>query len=578
MRWKTILTIILPALAALTVYLNTLDAGFVHDDRLQIEDNPWVKQLQHLPDVALNPVWRFRTSAPSNFYRPTQMVVYNLVWAASGGRPLLFHLTNVLLHATATAALALLIICVTRDRRVAGGAALLFAVHPASTGTVAWVACLPELGYSLCILTALLLHIASSRRLSPPLRGLAWLVALMAMSFKETGMAVIPLVFLLEIWGGTDERRETHAGGGWWKAGLDAGRATLPYAALGLAYLVVRTIAVGGVAPKNPLELTLIDALVNAPALFFRYLKLLLWPLDLLAFHIFRPLPSPTHPAFLLGLPALLMVPVALLVVARRRGDVAFAGALCALPLLPVLYLPGLGINAFAERYVYLSTAGMVWIVVAAISALAGRVLDVERGARVALATAVLLALPMAYGTIERNPVWHDDESLALSVLAEEPSAWDMSALLAGSHERNGRLDEALAVYDAALVHHPGNQVLQANRFAILMRQEKVGPDEAIAHLERLAEDNPLAFEPHAMLGDAYLQVRRFDRAEAAFRKAIELNPLDEMLHNRLAVIYVETGRLDEAREALLRAIEIDPGFELARDNLQRVEQLLQRR
>ena len=106
MRWKKILDLVLQAAAALAVYGNTLDAGFVHDDRLQIEDNPWVKQMQHLPDLVLNPVWGFRTSAPSNFYRPTQMVVYNLIWAASGGNPLLFHLANALFHAMATAALA----------------------------------------------------------------------------------------------------------------------------------------------------------------------------------------------------------------------------------------------------------------------------------------------------------------------------------------------------------------------------------------------------------------------------------------------------------------------------------------
>ena len=152
---------------------------------------------------------------------------------------------------------------------------------------------------------------------------------------------------------------------------------------------------------------------------------------------------------------------------------------------------------------------------------------------------------------------------------------WDMSALLAANYERSNRPDEALAVYDAALVHHPDNPVLRVNRSALLMRQGKIGPDEAIAHLEQLAEKNPLAFEPHAMLGDAHLRARRFDRAEAAFRKAIELNPLDEMLHNRLAVIYVETGRLEEAREELWRALEIDPGFELARDNLQTIERRL---
>jgi tetratricopeptide (TPR) repeat protein len=574
MRWKTLLMLLLPAAAALVVYLNTLDAGFVHDDHLQIEDNPWVKQLRHLPTAVSNPVWRFRTVAPTNYYRPVQMALYNLLWAASGGDPLPFHLANILLHVMATTAVTLLVWRLSGNRLVASGAALLFAVHPVNTETVAWVACLPELGYSLCVLVALLLHFASWRPSWGGLRGPALLAALLAMLFKETGLTVIPLVFLLELWVRPTSRAGGGSGSTRMAALLTAARASLPYAAVAIAYFALRFAALGGVAPKARSELTALDALLNAPVLFFDYIGTLLLPARLLAFHPFEPLPSATHPAVLIGLPALLLVPVLLVFLARRRPDLAFAGALVCLPLLPVLYVPVLGASVFAERYAYLPSAGLAWIVVAAVAAGSARLVGAGRGAALALIAAALLALPLGLRSVERNEVWHDDGTMARSVLELEPGAGVMTVVLGNWYVRQGRLDEAVAAYEKGLAFQPDYIVLRVNYVGLLMRMGRIGPDEAIAQFEQMAESNPLSFEAHAMIGDAHLAARRFDEAEAAYLRALEANPRDALLHNRLAVIYVETGRVEEARRRLLEALALDPDLKPARENLRHLDRL----
>jgi tetratricopeptide (TPR) repeat protein len=575
MRWKTIVTLALPAAAALVVYLNTLGAGFVYDDHLQIEDNPWVRQLRHLPKVVSQPVWRFRSAESTNYYRPVQMFAYNLLWASAGGSPLPFHLANVTLHVAATIALALLVLRLTRDGSVAAAAALLFAVHPVNTETVAWIACLPELGYSLALLLALLLHSTTWDPACGPrrmLHTLALLAALLAMLCKETGLTVIPLIFLLELW-----LRPVVAARGRPMRLTDlrsAGRATLPYLTTGLVYLLLRVAVVGGIAPKSQIGRSALDALLNAPDLFFAYIKLLLLPSRLLAFHAFEPLSSATHTAFLIGLPALLLVPLLLMLLARRRPDLSFAGALVCLPLLPVLYVPAVGLNAFTEHYAYLPAAGLVWIFAATFAAIATRLTDRELGALATVFAAVVLALPLGYQSVQRNAVWRDDHALASSVIAEEPRAWPMFALLGAWYERHDRPEDALVVYERGLTHHPRNEILEVNRFALLMRLGKVDPDEAVRHFEQLAETYPLSFEAHAMIGDAHLTARRFNEAEAAYRRAIEANPRNPLLYNRLAVVYAETGQLNEAREALQQALQLDPEFELARENLRQLEQI----
>jgi len=570
MRWKTIIALGLPAAAALVVYLGTLGTGFIYDDHLQIEDNPWVKQLRYLPTVVSEPVWGFRTQGPTNYYRPVQMGLYNLLWSVADGDPLPFHLMNVLLHVAATWTLALLVLSLTREWRAACAVALLFAVHPVNTETVAWIACLPELGYCLCVLLALLLHTSgrnADSRHSRAFRGAALLSAALAMLFKETGLVVIPLIFLLELWALPRAARTVR------QALIDSFRATVPYAAAGLIYFSLRLFVVGGVAPKGQFGYTALDALLNAPPLFFGYLRVLLFPLNLVAFHVFDPLPSALHPAFLVGLPALLLVPIALLGLSRYRPDLAFAGALVCLPLLPVLYVPALGANVFAERYAYLPSAGVAWLFFAAIAAVAARVVAPRRAATVALVVAVLLALPLSYRALDRNAVWRDDETLALTTLEADPRVWTMSAMLGSLYAQQGNIDEAIAIYDRALSLDPGNQILIVNRLGLLLRVGRIGADDAVEQFEKLAEER-MSFEAWGMIGDAHLQARRFDAAEAAFRRALELNPWDEMLYNRLAVVYVETGRVEDGRAALRKALELDPGFRLARENLEILERL----
>jgi len=568
MRPKTVLMLALPVFAALAVYSGTLGAGFVYDDHLQIEENPWVKQLRHLPTVVSAPVWRFRTAESTNYYRPLQMGLYNVLWWAGDGSALPFHLLNVLLHAASTALLALLVHRLTRNRLVATSAALLFAVHPANSEAVAWIACLPELGYSLALLLALLVHLsarglqgaAGARR-----RTVALCAAAVAILFKETGFAIIPLVFLLELWlpgeprAGAVPRIRAAARAGW------------PYAAVGIAYLALRLLVVGGVAPKAQAELGLLDALRHAPALFFGYLRLLWMPARLLAFHT---LETPSRLAQAVGWPLLLAVPALLLLLARRRADLAVAGAIVAVPLAPVLYVPALGINAFAERYAYLPAAGAMWLAVAGFAVLAGRVSDTRRAAPATLVAALVMSIPLALQTVHRNEVWRDDETLARSVLAVEPRAWPMFALLGAWYEGQQRTEEALEVYRQGLQHHPENQLLEVNRYALLLRMGRVNPDEAVERFERMAESYPLSFEAWAMIGDAHLTARRFAEAEHAFSNAIEANPRDPLLYNRLAVVFAETGRIDEARRALATSLEISPGFELAQENLRKLDAL----
>ncbi|CAB3223388.1 unnamed protein product [Arctia plantaginis] len=132
------------SLLAFLLYYNTLDAGFVYDDRRAILSNPDV--IGHTPIKALfeNDFWGTPLTDPGSHgsYRPLCVATYRFNYAFSGFKPWSYHLLNVILHCTATA------LVVTTARRLLPPyclrvgtvvTGLAFASHPIHTEAVAGV-------------------------------------------------------------------------------------------------------------------------------------------------------------------------------------------------------------------------------------------------------------------------------------------------------------------------------------------------------------------------------------------------------------------------------------------------------
>ena len=121
-----------------------------------------------------------------------------------------------------------------------------------------------------------------------------------------------------------------------------------------------------------------------------------------------------------------------------------------------------------------------------------------------------------------------------------------------------GKTERALEVFELLTRMEPdssmffcylGNACIAAGNFG--------GAEEAY---ERAIEIEPT--EAHTFynrLGNAYLQVRQYDRAEDALRKSLDCQS-DQPLHCcNLGDILVKQGKLDEAQEAYENAIRINP-------------------
>jgi adenylate cyclase len=89
-------------------------------------------------------------------------------------------------------------------------------------------------------------------------------------------------------------------------------------------------------------------------------------------------------------------------------------------------------------------------------------------------------------------------------------------------------------------------------------------PEEAIRSFERAMRMSPVDPRLHLLyvgMAQALIELRRFDEAIVAGKKALRLNPSFPPTHRHLASAFAHLGCVAEAREAAARMLEVDPAF-----------------
>ena len=148
------------ALLAVLVYWNALDNPFVYDDFRLIVENTSI----------LNG-WNLQTVIVRDFTRPIVNLSYAIDTSLWDGRPVGYHVTNLLLHAINVILVFWVALLASEDRRrqagqqigasasstvIASATALLFAVHPVMTQAVGYISARSEVAYTAFFLFAFL--------------------------------------------------------------------------------------------------------------------------------------------------------------------------------------------------------------------------------------------------------------------------------------------------------------------------------------------------------------------------------------------------------------------------------------
>jgi Flp pilus assembly protein TadD len=560
--WATFGAVAAIALIAIASYANTLGAGLVLDDVPAIVENRYVHDGR-LAALFTEPSW-WGPQTSSRYWRPLTTASFALNFAAHGVAPFGYHLVNVALHATVSL-LVFALVARLATWLVAVAAALLFAVHPIHTEAVASVVGRAELLAASGFLLAWLAFLASDRLQSAarwtPRRvaletagGACFFAALLA---KENAIALPAVLALHDVL-----RRRSD------------GRPTLRehwprYAVLGaiaLLFVALRARITGQLALAvppldNPLvTLSAFERALTTIAVIGMYAWRLIvaWPLstDYSAWQI-PAVATPLAPTFLLGLAALVGVPVAAWQCRTRAPAVTLGLVILALTFAPVSNVPFLIGTIMAERLLYLPSIGFCLVVGAAF---AYGVAD-ERGVRTvpilrALALGLLLLVASAR-TWTRNEVWHDDDALTLAMAHDAPRSSRARTALGDLLVRRGRLDDAFQQFQEALTIEPRNWNAQLKRGNDYLSRGEL--DAAATAYQRTLELEPRYAK--AMINLAAAESRRGATQTAIdwLRRAIAIEPEAVSAHTSLANVLASSGDVEGARAEFQRALALAP-------------------
>ena len=126
--------------------------------------------------------------------------------------------------------------------------------------------------------------------------------------------------------------------------------------------------------------------------------------------------------------------------------------------------------------------------------------------------------------------------------------------------QTNGRLDEAMAHYHAAIALQPEYVRARIQLASALFAKGKVA--EGITHLEKAHGIDPENADVLVELGLGHGKMRALERAAALYRQAIALDSEHPIAHFNLARVLHVRGAVAEAIPLYRRAMALDAGYQ----------------
>ena len=550
--------------AAFLMYTATLRFEFVYDDRMQILDNRFIQSWHWLPRLLTTNVWEYAgPTFPANYWRPLFMVWLLINHTLFGFNPVGWHLTTVMCHAAAAVLVFKLAERLTGDRLTGAAAGLIFAVHPATIETAAWVSGVTDSLLAVFFIASLLFYLRAREAGGRAALAVSLTLYALGLLVKETAIVLPAVVFVLA-W--------VHVSSRAWRERLRAAFFTaLPYLAVSGLYLTARVQVLKGLGQTQnhagPMAM-----LQTWPSLLALYVRLLVWPTDISPHYDQRMVGS--FSISLVALPMLILIAVAagLWWWAKREGGlVTLATALMVIPILPVLYLRPLPEDDFAHaRYLYLPLVGFVLLAALALRRL--------RQWRPAASTAVALVVVTALAISTGAQQLHWASSLLLYSRGASVAPRNPAALIHLGTELAERQhpEQAIIVLKRAVELKPDSWYANYNLGYTLLLLHRYA--DAEPYLQKAATSQPYGAEQFAYLGIAQMEQGKLAEAEGNLRQAIAREPTGHHFHYALGLILERQGRKPEALAEFQAELKVDPNDVDAKEAVVRTQDSALRR
>jgi len=522
-----------------------------YDDPNYVTENPAVIHGLSWHGI----IWAFSHVHGGNWH-PLTTISHMFDCGLFGLRAGAHHLNNVLLHASGTIALFLVLRRLTGALWRSGLVAAVFAIHPLRVESVVWIAERKDVlsGFFFMLTLAAYLHYARK----PSIWGYLTMSILFACGLMSKPMLVsLPIVLLLlDYWPLNRGQRTQDTGQTkteiWRKLVAEKIPLFILSIASAVATLIAQKQAIGSFE-KLPLSARVSQALLS----YLIYIRQMFWPTKLAVFYPH----SDNGAAFwqvLLAGAALIAITGVTFFLRKNRPYLVVGWLWYLCMLIPVIGIVQVGLQGHADRYTYLPQIGLYLGMTWWISELLSR----WRYGRAALTTAAIVIIASLTGASRvQASYWKDSERLWQQTIANTSDNHLAHAHLADLLLREGRIQEAIAHCQEAIRIRPNDTDAQNNLgLAYLQLADEA---DALIHFEQSLASNPNNLNVRCNL--AWILATSPDPSRRNGQRAVELassvaqgpgrgNPI---VLRALAVAYAETGRFSEAIETAQQAIEI---------------------
>ena len=433
---------IIIALAALSVYANSLVNDFVYDDEFVVLKDPSITSLANVP--------KFFTQhlgfAVGRYYRPVVSATYALNYALSGATPLGFHITNVLFHAVNAALVYLLLLMMFPDEKneykkyFALFGAALFALHPIHTEAVSWVSGRTDSVFFTFYILAFIFYLRYTSGREG--RNLLWTSVFYFISLLSKEMAitfpVIVVLYEVIIRG----RRSVYAM-------LKEKPVYIILAVISLLYLLLRWEILKDVPVRMVYNYfygkeaaTIFFTMLQAIPYYFR---MIVFPYGML-YHYSGYMPyldSIARPEALISILITLLLIAGAAFTLKKAPWISFSVFFVFITLLPVLNIVQTD-NFMADRFLYLPSLALSFVTVWALS----KYFTPQRKV-VFYSAAVALFIAYGYLTVARNFEWKTNDTLYQSAEGRPGTIIDVNLAIMYANRQD--YDKASDYYRKAL-------------------------------------------------------------------------------------------------------------------------------
>jgi len=512
---RKILYLIIAAVSFL-VYYNSLKNDFVFDDESVVQNNQSIRTISNVP--------KFFTAEEGfhkvigRYYRPVVSTLYAIDYSLWGMDPYGFHLTNVLIHVTASLLLLLILMKLFGDYKHGLLSALIgtliFAVHPIHTEAVTWVSGRTDSLATMFFLLSFFFYIKYSDDGND--KKFLWISIIAYFTGLLSKEMIVTMPVILLLYDFFFKKRSLE----WFKKNY------IPYVlfiSFTIIFVVIRYMVLKDVVERSTYMYfygaetsTVVFTMLKTIPVYF---KLLLFPINLL-YHYNGVYPDSTSLSDVKVLYSILFI-AALIIVSivlyNKHNVVSFTILFFFVSLLPVLnIIPTM--NFMAERFLYLTSFGLSvlisYVFIKYVS---------EKNKTVLTSLFLLIIIVFVYLTYNRNSDWKNNDTLYST-----------------ADSRDG----------SVLLVNAGN--IYAN---------KKNYDEAEKRYRRAIEIRDNSVLAHHNLGLIYLLKGNLDSAEIQIKKGLLIDSLAPDGYFQLSNIYQQKGRIAEAISSLEKLQEVMPNY-----------------